>query len=83
MLQPVRDMWFPKIYSSPPTPALVINHVIGVVWSEDQELILRFMADLYNYRAKQLQSLLSPKTVTMLLFSFEEAIQKLRRKKSR
>ena len=59
-LQLVRDSWFSKIYSFSPTPALVINHVIGVEWFEDQELILRFMADLYNYRAKQLQSLLPP-----------------------
>ena len=33
---------------------------IGEEWFEDQELILRFVADLYSYRAKQLQSLLSP-----------------------
>ena len=59
-LQTVRDTWFPKIYSSPPTSALVINHVIGVEWFEDQELILRFLADLYSYRAKLLYSLLSP-----------------------
>ena len=59
-LQTVRDAWFPKIYSSPPTSALVINHVIGVEWFEDQELILRFLADLYSYRAKLLHSLLSP-----------------------
>ena len=59
-LQLVLDKWFSTIYSFPPTPALVINHVIGVEWFEDQEPILRFVADLYNYRAKQLQSLLSP-----------------------
>ena len=59
-LQTVRNTWFPKIYSSPPTSALVINHVIGVEWFEDQELILRFLADLFSYRAKLLHSLLSP-----------------------
>lgn len=58
-LQSVRDTWFPKIYSSPPTSAEVINHVIGVEWFDDQELILRFVAELYSYRAKRLHPLLS------------------------
>ena len=51
---------FLKFIRPLPLLHLVINHVIGVEWFEDQELILRFLADLYSYRAKLLHSLLSP-----------------------
>ena len=59
-LQPIRDIWFPRLYEAPPLSSQVVNHVLGIDWFEDQEAILRFVADLYSARAKILHSFPSP-----------------------
>ena len=55
LLQPIRNMWIPKIYpSSPPPPDTLCDHVLGIVWIDQQDLLLKFLADLYQYRASLL-----------------------------
>ena len=56
-LHSIRDPWLRKLYNSPPPPRTLVDHVLGIVWFEDQESILRFVADLYHYRTSVLQSL--------------------------
>lgn len=53
-LQPVRLMWLPKIYSSTPPPQVLFDHALGIVQSFHQDLLLRFLADLYSLRANLL-----------------------------
>jgi len=53
-LQPVRDLWLPKIYgSTTPSNHDIVDHVLGIACldSLDQLLILQFLADLYAYRS--------------------------------
>ena len=59
-LQHIRNVWFPRLYKTPPSPPQVINHVLGIEWLDDQESILSFAADLYCARAKILQSFPPP-----------------------
>lgn len=48
----IRVMWLPKIYgNSVPPPLTIFNHVMGIEWFDHQELLLRFLADLYAYRS--------------------------------
>ena len=53
-LQPIREMWLPRIYHDVdiPDPDEIADHVLGVsgLASVDQLLALRFLADLYAYR---------------------------------
>ena len=51
-LDHVCAMWIPKIYSTPPDPALLVDHVLGIsgLDSLDQHSLLRFLADLYSFR---------------------------------
>ena len=53
-LQPVREMWLPRIYHNVdiPDPDEIVDHVLGVsgLASVDQLMALRFLADLYAYR---------------------------------
>ena len=51
-LQPIRDLWLPKIYGSTlPDPSTILDHVLGIVWTDQQDLLLKFLADLFHYRA--------------------------------
>lgn len=50
-LQQIRDMWLPKIYGSTlPCSATISDHVLGIVWIDHQDSILKFLADIYQYR---------------------------------
>ena len=79
-LQHIRNIWFPRLYKTPPSPPQVINHVLGIEWLDDQESILSFAAELYCTRAKILQSL---PLSGYRLFSLEEATKLRRRSLSR
>ena len=51
-LLPIRQIWIPKIYgSTPPTPPTICDHVLGIQWHCSQNHILRYLADLYKFRA--------------------------------
>ena len=53
-LNPIRDMWLPKIYRNAPPPShLLVEHALGISGLDniDQHLILRFLADLYAFRS--------------------------------
>ena len=51
-LQPIRDLWLLKIYGSfLPDPSTLHDHVLGIVWTDQQNLLLKFLADLYHYHA--------------------------------
>ena len=50
-LTPIRRLWVPMIFSSPPTNQSLFDHVMGFVWIPEQDLLLRFLADLYHYRS--------------------------------
>ena len=51
-LQPIQDMWLPKIYGSiSPPPSVISDHALGISWVDKQDLLLRFLADLFAYRA--------------------------------
>ena len=51
-MQPIQDMWLPKIYGlkSPPPPALLKDRTLGIVRLDDQASLLRFLADLFAYK---------------------------------
>ena len=39
-LHSIRDPWLRKLYNSPPPPHTLVDHVLGIVWFEDQESTL-------------------------------------------